>query len=58
VSATAIPLSMYAIFSGLDKDVLGGMHLDACCENGGGVVNVKVERVASVSEISENDVLP
>ena len=24
----------------------------------GGVVNVKVERVASVSEISENDVLP
>jgi len=25
---------------------------------GGGVVNVNVERVASVSEISENDVLP
>jgi len=57
VSATAIPLLMYAICSGLDKDVLGGMHLDAC-ENGGGVVNVKVERIASVSEISENDVLP
>jgi len=50
---------MYAICSGLDKDVLGGMHLDACCENGGGgVVNVNVECVASVSEISENDVLP